>query len=151
MIFHFPTFPDPCWAAVLAGEYITTCRTCPHTIKMPQNYIFIIQKELKINHLGKKNRAINQIRLKERRTKGSYPSTKVFFGNPRDHPDLAGLDFDQCIDGEWPRPLGNRGSKSTGVARDATQRGRHFCFANDSIGHTHSGSRSIMYFLWKNK
>lgn len=26
LIFHFPSFPDPCWVAVLAGEYIITCK-----------------------------------------------------------------------------------------------------------------------------
>lgn len=41
LIFHFPTFPEPCCVAVRAGEKITTCHDVKSMIKefyWPQTY-----------------------------------------------------------------------------------------------------------------
>lgn len=52
---------------------------------------------------------------------GLYPSGKVFLWNSRDHTDLAGLDLNQGIGGEWPAERSHSTTKSTSVSPDSLQ------------------------------
>lgn len=96
MIFHFPTFPDPCCVAVLAGEKITTCNPFPiqrnHQKPFPKTQSELPQVSPRDqNRKNEKTRGTNLSSSKERKIGSRTLRWRCSWGIPEAMPISPGL------------------------------------------------------------